>query len=394
MSDLTINNVRIISGGAITSRRCVTCRDGRIFRVEDAAGSGDDSGEVIDGENMYLVPGFIDLHIHGSGDYLVDNGPDDLSGLCRELPKYGVTGFLPTVCPLPPGQDERFVASLASVVSQGSAILGIHLEGPFVAISGALPPEVLRDADVDRVHRLRAASGQYRAIFSVSPEIDGAPSIIKAMSAGGSPVFITHTGADVEQTRAAIDAGARHATHFYDVFPVPEQCEPGVRQCGAVEAILADPNVSVDFILDGEHVDPVAVALALQCKGAHGVSLITDANVGAGKAPGVYEFAGAKIEFRYPGGPARKTSDSRSPGTLAGSGLTMDAAIRNAVKMLKLDLPTAVDMASRNPAAVLGLDHNKGSIKPDYDADMTLLDSNLAVQTVWVGGRCVFNMRQ
>ena len=143
MSDLTINNVRIISGGAITSRRCVTCRDGRIFRVEDAAGSGDDSGEVIDGENMYLVPGFIDLHIHGSGDYLVDNGPDDLSGLCRELPKYGVTGFLPTVCPLPPGQDERFVASLASVVSQGSAILGIHLEGPFVAISGALPPALL-----------------------------------------------------------------------------------------------------------------------------------------------------------------------------------------------------------------------------------------------------------
>lgn len=198
---------------------------------------------------------------------------------------------------------------------------------------------------------------------------------------------MTHTAATVEQTAAAIEAGVRHATHFYDVFPVPDESDPGVRPCGAVEAVLADPRVSVDFILDGEHVAPVACRMALACKGTRGVALITDANVGAGLAPGrTYRFADYGVTFAYEGGPARMAADGPVPGALAGSGLTLDAALRNAVRMLGLDLPKAVALVSSTPARILGLDHRKGHIAEGYDADLVRLDDELRVKQTWIAG--------
>lgn len=209
------------------------------------------------------------------------------------------------------------------------------------------------------------------------------------MAAGDTPVFITHTRANVKQTQLAIEAGASHATHFYDVFPCPDEIDPGVRPCGVVEAVLADERVSVDFIVDGEHVDPVAVKMALQCKGPDKVCLITDANIGAGNPPGVYQFGDEKVEFKYQGGPARMTADSAVPGGLAGSGLTMDLAVKNTVEMVGLDLPLAVKMASDNPARVLGL-KNTGKIKVGYDADIVLLDEGLKVTYTLIAGKIYY----
>jgi N-acetylglucosamine-6-phosphate deacetylase len=137
-------------------------------------------------------------------------------------------------------------------------------------------------------------------------------------------IFATHTRADVRATQEAIEKGMRHATHFCDVFPAPEERDLGVRPCGAVEAILADERVTVDFILDGEHVAPVAVQMALKAKGPLGVRLITDSNMGAGLSPGRYLFGKEEIEFAYEGGPARMTEKASHPGSLAGSGLAMD----------------------------------------------------------------------
>ncbi len=155
-----------------------------------------------------------------------------------------------------------------------------------------------------------------------------------------------------------------------------------------MEAILANPNVSVDLILDGEHVDPAAVKMALQCKGSEGVSLITDANINAGLPPERYTgLGGVDIMVEYEGGPARLASS----GTLAGSGLTMDRAVRNAVEMLNVSIPQAIKMASYNPAKVMGLHHGKGKIEVGYDADMILLDENLYVQKSWVGGKEVYS---
>jgi N-acetylglucosamine-6-phosphate deacetylase len=248
---------KIVEENAV--REGYLCIEGdRITGIETAR----PPGRCVETGDCYIVPGFIDLHIHGLHSYLIDNGRDDLAAICRLLPQYGVTGFLPTLTPRPKGEDCAFLDSLSKSDCEGARILGFHLEGPFLKITGALTPGALSGAETGRVEALIKAAGPYPLIFSISPDVDGIEKLLPVMSARNTPVFITHTAAGVAQTQRAIELGARHATHFYDVFPCPPVTEPGVRPCGAVEAILADRRVSVDFILDGVHVDPVAVKMA------------------------------------------------------------------------------------------------------------------------------------
>ena len=266
------------------------------------------AGHIVDAGNRYIVPGFIDLHMHGIHSFLMDNGPDDFLQICRILPRYGVTGFLPTVAPRPRGEDTSFLVKLSATKTEGARVLGFHLEGPFLKITGSLTADAVSGADVSRVKSLIHAAKPFKAIFSISPDVEGIQNLLPFMSQNNTPVFMTHTAATVKQTQDAIDLGALHATHFYDVFPCPDVRDLGVRPCGAVEAVLADPRVSVDFILDGVHVDPVAVKMALICKsvGSGCVCLITDSNVGAGLEPGRFVFGNSgEIEFAYKGSPAR-----------------------------------------------------------------------------------------
>jgi len=273
-------------------------------------------------------------------------------------------------------------------VAPGTEVLGFHLEGPFIALTGAISPACLGSPTRQRVETLKQAASGLLTVFSVSPDLAGVIELIPVM---GKPVFTTHTKATVKEMQAGIDAGITHATHFYDVFPCPPEDDPGKRPCGAVEAILADPRVSVDFILDGEHVDPIAVKVALQCKGPDKVCLITDANVGAGLPPGIYEgLGGEEIEIAYPGGPARMTKRGKVPGGLTGSGLTLNLAVKNAYTMLGVDIPQAFAMASLNPARVLGRADRKGKIAPGYDADLILVDREFNVKATWVRGDRVF----
>ena len=351
-----------------------------------------DAGLYVYGESYtdmgdcYIVPGFIDMHTHGIHHYLADNGVADLMQICRILPHYGVTGFLPTLAPRRAGEDELFLKTLAGAHTEGAQILGFHLEGPFLKITGALPSEAISAADAGRVESLIRAAMPYQAIFSISPDVEGIEKLIPLMAANDTPVFITHTAATVQQTQKAIELGACHATHFYDVFPCPPVSEPGVRPCGVVEAVLADRRVSVDFILDGVHVDPVAVQMALACKsnGPGRVCLITDSNVGAGLEPGRFTFgASGEIYFASKGAPARLMKDH----TLAGSGLTMDQALRNAVKLLGLSLPEAVNMVSTYPAEIIGAGNRKGKLEAGYDADLVILNNRLEVIQTWIGGK-------
>ncbi|MBN1554075.1 MAG: N-acetylglucosamine-6-phosphate deacetylase [Phycisphaerae bacterium] len=387
MACTILQNARVVLPDGLGENLSVKIEGGKIARVGPTAEpQADDDTFVIDAKGMYLSPGFIDLHIHGLREFLVDRGPGDLAGMRETLPAYGVTGFLPTVAPKPAGRDAEFLSTLARTQTTGARILGFHLEGPFLALTGALPPDALRDADEKRARALIEAAGEYPAVFSISPEVEGIRDLLAIMTAGGVPAFITHTRATVEQTRAAIQAGARHATHFYDVFPIPPETDPGVRPCGAVEAILADDRVSVDFILDGVHVDPVAVRMALACKGTKNVCLVTDANIGAGLPPGRHTFDNRDVEFAYPGAPARLVSN----GALCGSGLTLDQAARNAVKLLDVSPDQALRMVSTNPAAVLGLADTKGAVAEGYDADLVLLDEELRVRKTFVGGELIF----
>ena len=391
-----LRNVSVITQNEVLKNCSVVCSAGKIHRVIPAGESHvpQNGTNIVDGGGMFLAPGFIDLHIHGSYDKLVDRGRQDLEELCRILPRYGVTGFLPTVTPF--AQEEKDIASLnelARIDVRGSAVLGFFLEGHFLALTGAIS-HIPANRSVERINSLKAAMKPYKAVFGISPEVEGIVDLIPHMVDGGYTPFITHTMADVEQTKAAIQAGARHATHFYDVFPYPGEKDGGVRTCGAVEAILANRSVSVDFILDGEHVHPVAVEMALVCKGNQKVCLITDANINAGLPPGRYMGIGDReISVAYEGAPARMVNSyhpGKKPGGLAGSGLTMDRAVRNAIALLGVSLPQAVAMASSNPARVLGLHDSKGSLAEGYDADMVLLDQDLQVHSCWVKGEKVF----
>ena len=394
--DLIIDHACVVAESAILPDSTVEIGGGKILRIRPAGddGSAPDGAARVDADGRFLAPGFIDLHIHGMHRHLVDHSPADLASAAAILPRYGVTGFLPTVCPLPSGRDAVALRALAEAApdASGARVLGFHLEGPFLTLTGAIAKDALGPADPARVEALMAAAAPYPAIFSIAPDMPGIEPLIRRMARNGAPVFMTHTAASVAETQRAIAAGACHATHFYDVFPVPPVTEGGVRPCGAVEAILAAPRVSVDFILDGVHVDPVAVKMALQCKGPDRVCLITDAMVGTGLPPGRHSFGGQDVIFTAPGAPARLVdSPARKGGGLAGSGLTLNLAVRNAVQMAGASLPLAVRMASANPAQVLGLAGSKGRLLPGYDADLVLFDEHFDVQQTWIAGATVFN---
>jgi N-acetylglucosamine-6-phosphate deacetylase len=221
--------------------------------------------------------------------------------------------------------------------------------------------------------------------MSISPDTPGILPVIQRLRAEGIPVFITHTRASVEQTEAALEAGATHATHFYDVFPLPPETDPGVRPVGAVEAILADPRATVDFIADGVHVHPTAIRAAVAAKGWSGVLLITDSNVGAGLPPGVYPTPWGFPVHVSPGMAARHATKN----TLAGSALTMDRGMANLLRWLPLPPEQVWAMGTLNPARLLGLTA-KGRLESGADADLVLWDEDLTAASTWLRGEQVY----
>ena len=395
---LFIDHAKVVTLDKVLPDTTVIAADGRIQSIlpscEAAKLDNAATAEHVDAKGAVLAPGFIDLHAHGLRANLVQKDPVQLTTMAKGLAEFGVTGWLPTVAPELPGVDAEYMAILSQTASRqtpssGAQILGFHSEGPYLTLSGSLSPECPGKADPDRIRAMIRAAKPFKLVFSIAPDFKGVVPMIKIMREEGAPVFMTHTAATAEQTEAAIEAGACHATHFYDVFPAPPVTEPGVRPCGTVEAIYAHPGVTVDFILDGVHVHPIAVKMALQCKGIDHVCLITDAMVGCGTL-GEFEFSGSIAAFTEPGMPARIVGGIGNKGTLIGSGLTMNYAVRNAVRFGVAELPVAIRMATANPARVLGVDDHKGQIAEGYDADLVLLDDHFDVRRTWVAGETVF----
>lgn len=394
MGSILINNAQVVIENDIKDKYSIYCNKGKIEKVIPYDKTYPNmADEIIDASGMYVAPGYIDMHMHGIKGLLVDKGKDELESVCKILPQHGVTGFLPAICPKSSEEDDLLLLSLLSQAkSEGTTILGFFLEGHYLALTGSISV-ISKDRSVERVLKIMEASSPYKVVFGISPEIENIIELLPFMTKQGYPAFITHTAASFEQTEKAIEAGAVHATHFYNVFPYIGKEGSGIRTCGAVEAILAHSQTSVDFILDGIHVNPAVIKMALACKGNNHVSLITDANVVAGMPPGNYiGLGGTEVELQHEGGPALMGKNSRYPGGLAGSGLTMDKAVRNAVVLLGVSVPQAIAMASSNPARVLGLHNSKGFIKEGHDADIVMLDKDLNVIQCWVEGRSYFKI--
>jgi N-acetylglucosamine-6-phosphate deacetylase len=329
----------------------------------------------------FICPGFIDLQINGA--FGIDVGPDTtaLEALVRELPKTGVTSFLPTAVSWP---AERYADLLDAIKeapsSPGAAILGAHIEGPFLALArkGAHYPANLQPVDLELTERL-VGSGMVR-VMTLAPELPRAKEAIRLLRDGGVVASAGHTEASYEEMLRAIDSGLPMGTHLYNAMSSFEHRAPG-----AVGALLTDDRVRVGIIADGVHVHEGALRLAYRQKGPEGLALVSDAMEAAGMAEGEYELSGRRVRL--------KNGSVRLPdGTLAGSALTMDQAVRNGVKFMGIPVEDAVRMASETPAEILGM-FEKGRITPGADADLVVLSTEGMVEETIVAGETVYHGR-
>ncbi|MCX6950832.1 MAG: amidohydrolase family protein [Verrucomicrobia bacterium] len=388
MSALLIRQVRIVNPGREITSGDVLVRDGRIVAVGTVPGSlraEVRNPTVIEGAGRLLTPGLIDLHTHGVMHSLYESGPDGLHAAARELGRFGVTTVLPTIVPqIRDGWLERLASVAAAIPSVRAVnIPGLHLEGPFMAVGGAACPTL--PGDLGLLERIIAACGGRLAAMSLSPDAPNILPVIARLREKRIPAFLTHTRASVEQTEAALTAGATHATHFYDVFYAPPETDPGVRPVGVVEAVLADPRATVDFIADGVHVHPTAIRAAVAAKSFAGVILITDSNIGAGLPPGTYDTPWGYPVRVSPETAARHATNN----TLAGSALTMDRGMANLLGWLDLPPEQIWAMGTLNPARLLGLSH-KGRLEAGADADLVLWNDDLRPAQTWLAGNCTY----
>lgn len=385
MSKLLIENVSLIDPGRKITGGALAAEGGKIKHVGSIPRDFI-ADQRIDGRGKRLTPGLIDVHTHGIQHSLYERGPEEIAMAAAMLPQFGTTCILPTLYRVMDRPSLPMLERLteATVAAKGICFPGFHLEGPFLALPGAGADTV--PGDMGLLAELFAACKGHITAMSISPDTPNIIPVIEWLTEKGIVSFMTHTRASADQTQAAIDAGSTHATHFYDVFPFPPEYEPGVRPVGAVEAILANRHVSVDFIADGCHVDPWAIRCALAAKGYEGIILITDSNIGAGLPPGEYDTSwGYRVKVR-PGDGARHATKN----FLAGSALTMNVGMANLLKWLNL-LPEQIwAMGTRNVARMLGLP-NKGTLGIGADADLVLWNDDLTPARTWVGGELVFN---
>jgi len=380
-----ITNVRLLFPGERIQNGNLLLQEGKIAAVN--LPEAPSQSVATDGQGQLLTPGLIDVHTHGIHRffYHYDTSAEDFAGASHTLARYGTTCVFPTVVPgKEPDLPSRLSRLPENFPDQGGACMpGLHLEGPFVALGGAACATM--PGDLSLLNDMLAACHDRVAIMSISPDQKNILPVIENLRERGIVPFMTHTRASAEQTQAAIDAGARHATHFYDVFPVPEEKDPGVRPVGAVEAILGDRRVSVDFICDGVHVHPAAIRAALAAKSWGGVLLITDSNIGAGLPSGDYDTPwGYKVRVSLNNGTRHATLNF-----LAGSALTMNLGIKNLLQWLDLPAEQVWAMGTLNPARLMNLT-SKGRLTPGADADLVLWDDNLEPIKTWVAGRCVY----
>ena len=367
--------------GGLSRRSAVIVGDGVISEVVDGPHSGDLPKQCREVTGV-ICPGFVDLQINGAFGVDVGPDPETLKFLARELPKTGTTSFLPTLISSPTERYAEFLEALDKVSSTpGARILGAHIEGPFLssARKGAHDPSNLRPVDLGLIKDL-LISGWVR-IMTIAPELQGADEAAGLLREDGAVASVGHTDATYEETIRGLDAGFTKATHLYNAMSPFTPRSPGV-----MGALLTDERVRAGIIADGVHAHVGALRLAYGEKGGDGLALVTDAMEAAGMPSGDYELSGRKVRLRD--GAVRLPD-----GTLAGSTLTMDQAVRNAVEFLRIPLQDAVRMATDTPARILGIP-KKGRIASGADADLVILSPGGAVQETIVGGQTVYRKEE
>ncbi|SOJ53665.1 N-acetylglucosamine-6-phosphate deacetylase [Mycobacterium simulans] len=349
-----------------------------------ACGAGTPPGQAsettyVEAPNCIVVPGFIDMHVHGGGggSFTEGNAPDVSASVAFHL-RHGTTTTLASLVTADPAELLSAVSALADATRRG-VIAGIHLEGPWLspARCGAHDHTRMRAPDLAEIDAiLTAADGTVRMV-TLAPELPGSDEAIRRLLDAGVVVAVGHTDATYEQTQRAIALGASVGTHLFNAMPPLDHRAPG-----PALALLADPRVTVELIADGVHVHPDVVHAVIQFVGPHRVAVVTDAIAAAGCGDGAFRLGTLPVDVES--GVARV----RGTPTIAGSTATMDQLFR-LVAGLGVDrdaaLLAAVQMTSATPARALGLDR-AGELRAGYDANLVVLDRDLQVTTVMANG--------
>lgn len=357
-------------------------REGKIEQI--GQGLQIEADSYIDGtsKNWVVMPGFIDMHIHGSAGFdMMDATEEALRGMARSLVKEGTTSYLPTTITQSVDAIEAALENVNGFVNNAdeAEILGVHVEGPYISSkwAGAQPVEHITEPSIEQFQKWQQLSGNRIKQVTVAPEIAGGFEFVQAMSNEGIVVSIGHSDANTDEVEKAVQLGAKQATHLYNQMRPFHHREPGV-----VGSVLMEDRMQVEIIVDYIHSHTKAVNFAYRLKGAEGIILITDAMRAKGLEYGEYDLGGQTVHVTEKGA-------HLSSGALAGSILTMDQAVRNMKQSTNCSLKELVSMSSTNAAKQMNLSH-KGYIGEGFDADLVILDMELNVQKTICRGNIVF----
>jgi N-acetylglucosamine-6-phosphate deacetylase len=374
--DVVLTNGRVMTDDGLKEGLAVRLGGGRIVAVGPAAEVSADA-QARDLRGGLLLPGFIDIQVNGGGGALFNDAPtvETIAAIGQAHRRFGTTGFLPTLISDELTAVEAAIAGTRAAIAAGvPGVLGVHIEGPF------LNPKRKGIHELSKLRRIDEAAFDLltsletgRTLVTLAPETTN-PDMIGRLVAAGAVVSAGHTNASYATVRAALDRGLSGFTHLFNAMAPLTSREPGV-----VGAALEDLTSWCSIIVDGHHVDPVVLRVALRCKPRDRFILITDAMPSVGSDSRSFVLQGKTIAVQD-----GVCVDEH--GTLAGSDLDMASAVRNAVALLGLSLADASRMASRNPAEFLGLGDVVGRIVPGHRADLVLLDDDFQVLDTWIGG--------
>lgn len=378
MTLLALVNGRVLTQRGIESGLAVVIEDRDIVAVLPEANAVANGAATHDLEGAYLLPGFIDCQVNGGGGVLFNNSPDmeALRRMGAAHRRFGTTGFLPTLISDDLHKMQAAIgATREAIASNVPGVLGIHLEGPYLAPArkGTHDAAKFRIPDAQEI-RLATSLDNGCTLITLAPE-EVPVETIRTLVEAGAVVCAGHTAATYEETRAGLEAGIRGFTHLFNAMSPLQGRDPG-----AVGAALEDRESWCGIIVDGHHVHPASLRIALLSKPRGKVFLVTDAMPPVGADDPSYELYGEVITAE--GGVVRNAA-----GALAGSALDMATALRNSVGLLGLPLEEAARMASTYPAEFLGLGESHGRIAPGYRADLVALDGDLQVRATWIDGR-------
>jgi N-acetylglucosamine-6-phosphate deacetylase len=371
---------RVLTDARELPRSLVSLRDGRIESVREWAGPPP-SG-ALDAGNGWIAAGLIDAQINGAFGQDFADPEADLEVAARGMLAHGVTAFVPTLVTLPWEQYPAAMANLARGARSGAALLGVHLEGPFLQprYHGAHPTEHLREpllADVETLLGL----GDVR-MMTLAAELPGALDAVRSLAKRGVVVSLGHSAATFDQGRVALINGARAGTHLFNAMPPLHHRDPGL-----AGALLAEARATVGIIADGIHVHPSVLNLAWKMRGTRGLMLVTDAIAAMGMPPGVYPLGARQVR-------TTRHEARLADGTLAGSMLTLDGAVRGMVQRGGCPLPDAVAMTTEVPARLLGVETERGRVAAGLVADLLVIGPDLRVRCTVQGGRVVYRAEE